>query len=65
MSLLNIKFMNHSKNGEVLQRVPLTSRFQIFLRKYSFTFKEILMNSNSILYTELEYNIYFYIPPKY
>ena len=33
ISLLNIKFMNHSKNGEVIQRVPLTSHFQIFLRK--------------------------------
>ena len=57
--------MNPSKYCEVIQRVPpLLLIFGFFLRKYSFTFKEILIYSNSILYTEFEYNIYFYISPK-
>ena len=57
--------MSPSKNGEEIQRIPLISHFLIFLRKESFTFKEILIYSNSTLYTELEYQIYFYFPPKY
>ena len=56
--------MNPSKNGEVIQRVPPYLSFSDFFKEKSITFREILIYYNNILYTEIEYNIYFYFSPK-